>query len=142
MAFTDQTFMGHEGLVYTGTVGSDNPVGEFQEWAFTKTRPKVRKTAMGDTRESYHLGLPDGSFTGKANFNAADTGQTALLAAFASGTAVTVTLYFEGTATTAGDHWTGDVKITDVTVSGPIDGLLSVDFSGTLASDMVLTAGV
>lgn len=144
MAGTTWPIHGRQGYVKIGA----NKVANVTAWSYSETVEEVETTAMADGAQSYFTGLVDGSGTIDFMLDHADTGQDAAWTNLeGSGSTVTLTITPEATSGTGpytphatdDDYLSGNVVIETISLSAPVDGMVTGSF--TFRGALTHTAG-
>ena len=118
---------GRTGLVH---IGSSVAVAHITAWSYSEVVGETETTAMGDTSKSFVGGLKDGTLSVDCHWDEADSGQDAVIAALAAGTAVTVSIYPTGITTAGAVRLTGDIVINNYDVTSGVDAIVTCKFGG------------
>jgi hypothetical protein len=120
-----QAFHGRAGKVKAGT----NLIGSVTAWSYEESVDEQETTAMGDVAKTYLGGLRDGSGQVDCWWLKTDVGHAALLAAFASGQAVELTILPTGLDTTGEIEFSGPVVVKSRSLDGSKDDIIKVSFA-------------
>ena len=106
-------------------IGSDT-IGELRSYSLSQSVGTIEDTTLGDTSKTYKAGQATFSGSCEMFWDEADAGQTAITI----GAVVVLNLYPEGSATSA-TYATGSAIVTEIGVSGAIEGMIETSFSFT-----------
>lgn len=119
-----QAFHGRAGKVKAGT----NAVGSVTNWTYEETVDEQETTAMQDVAKTYLGGLRDGSGQIDCWWLKSDVGHSAILAAFAAGSTVEVTILPTGSEATGEIEFSGPVVIKSMSMDGSKDDIIKISF--------------
>lgn len=117
-------FHGRAGKVKAGT----NLIGSVTNWSYEESVDEAETTAMGDTAKTFLGGLRDGSGQIDCWWLKTDVGHEALLAAFAAGSTVEVTILPTGLETTGEVEFSGPVVVKSMSLDGSKDDIIKITF--------------
>jgi hypothetical protein len=110
------------GLVKIGSA----TIGELRSYSLSESVGTIEDTTLGDTTKSYKPGQATWSGSCEMFWDEADAGQTAV----SIGSVVTLNLYPEA-ADTGATFASGSALVTEISLSGAIEGMVETTFSFT-----------
>lgn len=120
-----QAFHGRAGKVKAGV----NLVGSVTAWSYEEAVDEQETTAMGDVAKTYLGGLRDGSGQLDCWWLKSDVGHAAILAAFAAGSTVEITVLPTGSEATGDISYNGPVIVKNMSLDGSKDDIIKITFS-------------
>lgn len=103
------------------------PIANINQWTLSADAGNYDASVLGDSWRHFVIGLRgwNGTINGYYDLVLDSTGQVQLFNAYINGTSVVVVLQ----TAAGGGQFEGTVNITQLAVTDPVDGLISIDFT-------------